>query len=103
MLFYIQSKPRNYSLVEGLSLSSQLGLSLLVVLGSINTMLGRNQFINSPTYGFCRTYLIVIHNVEPWDNVQKYLGVSGVSSGNTLHVLGQEGLAVQWLSSLNLV
>jgi hypothetical protein len=50
-----------------------------------------------------KTDLVVVDNVDPWENVDEQLGVSRVSSSHTLDIVGYLRSAIQWLAFLHLV
>lgn len=50
-----------------------------------------------------KTHLVVIDNVDPWQNMDEQLGISGVPSSHTLNIVGYLRGAIQRLSFLHLV
>lgn len=50
-----------------------------------------------------KAYLVMIDNVDPWENVDEKLGISRVSSSHTLNIVGYLRRAIQWLTLLDLV
>lgn len=47
------------------------------------------------------TYLVVVDEVEPRHDMDPGTGVSALSAGNALHVLGELAVAVEWLAALD--
>lgn len=48
-------------------------------------------------------YLVMVHHIEPWNNMGKETGISRVTGGNALEVFWELWFAVEWLPLLDLV
>ena len=49
------------------------------------------------------TYLLMVHEIKPWQHMIKYTCVSGVSRRYALHIRGKRRLAIQGFSLLDLI
>lgn len=95
----------------GQSLGLKLSLGLLVVLGSVNTVLyPQVSIISIKVFQHDlskavveETDLVVVGEVGPRHNVDKQLGVAGVTGSDTLQVVGHLRNAVEGLALLDLV